>query len=293
MLTRIDRLQVAVPDRSVAARAWVDVLGAEHDGEGRVAALGAHRSRYRLGDGWVELLEPDGAGLVADAVARRGAHLFAGGAATADLAAVVARVRERGGTPAVEGGQAFLAPDDTGGHGLRLVVSEEAPDGIPGRVGGADTFYEVTNLVADAGQQTKAYAGLLGLDATAFVPIESSHYGYAGTLTLFDPDRLDRLEVITPSDPSNTMGRYFARQGESLYMAFAESGDLSGIVGRAAEADLGCTAEGDTGDGRGPHTVFLHPGAELGGMMLGVSRRGFAWTWSGDPERARRGETGA
>ena len=30
--------------------------------------------------------------------------------------------------------------------------------------------------------------------------------------------------------------------------------------------------------------LFLHPGA-LHGVMLGISRSSFAWTWSGCPER--------
>ena len=72
MLKRIDRLQVAVPDRSVAAESWTRILGAEPAGEDRIACLGAARTRLRLGDGFIDLLEPDGAGSLSDAVAKRG-----------------------------------------------------------------------------------------------------------------------------------------------------------------------------------------------------------------------------
>src|SRR5688500_17285683 len=87
MLTRVDRVQVAVADRPAAASAWASLLGAEMAGEDVVGPLGARRTSLRLGNGWVELLEPDGAGgPVAEALAERGRpHLFAGGVAVADL----------------------------------------------------------------------------------------------------------------------------------------------------------------------------------------------------------------
>jgi hypothetical protein len=106
---------------------------------------------------------------------------------------------------------------------------------------------------------------------------------------LFHRDRLDRLEMITPNRPGNTMHRYYQRIGGGLYMAFAESGELAEIERRLQEAGAGHTAvpEPAARDALGAHTVFLHPPA-LGGMMLGLSRRSYAWTWSGHPERAQR-----
>ncbi|MCZ7535746.1 MAG: hypothetical protein M5T61_07320 [Acidimicrobiia bacterium] len=137
--------------------------------------------------------------------------------------------------------------------------------------------------MSDAAGATAHYAGLLGIDSSAFVPISSDRYGYSGTLTLLDPDRLDRLEVIAPDQPGSTMHRYFERFGESLYMAFAETDQLPAIAERIAETGAGATVEQGDGE-RGPNTVFLHP-SSLGGMMLGLSRRTVAWVWSGHPER--------
>ena len=285
MLQRVDRIQLAAPDRKAAARGWLALLGAEPAGEDRVRALGARRSRYRLGAGWLEILEPDGAGAVADAVSARGAHLFAAGASARDLGALVERLRARGGAPRVEGGQAFLAPEDTGVPGLRVVLSAEEP--AP-PVGALEALYEVTGLVHDAPAAAAACAERFGLDPGAFVPIASKPYGYDGTLTLFDSERLDRFELITPRDPEKTMGRFFARWGECLYMAFAETGELAAVEERAREQGAAFTAVPPPGqrDARGAHTLFLHPPA-LGGMLLGLSRRGWAWTWSGHPERAQ------
>lgn len=273
MFTRVDRLQMAVPGAAAAASGWVDLLGAEHDHEDRVDHLGARRSTYRLGTGHVEFLEPDGAGPVADAVAARGGHLYAGGMATQDVEALAEHLRRRGVEPPSEHGQLFLDTAHTGGHGLRLVVSEGEP---LEPVGAVDHLYEITNLVHEAEATVKEYVALFGLEDKAFQPIASKEYGYEGTLTLLDDERLDRFEVITPTDPEKTMGRYFSKSGESLYMCFAETGELATIEQRAQEANRPHTAV--------PDTLFLHPAA-LGGMMLGLSRRTVAWVWSGHPER--------
>jgi hypothetical protein len=283
VLTRIDRIQMAVPSHTVAAIGWVGILGAELASEDRLTALAARRFRYRVGNGAVEFLEPDGDGPVADAVARRGGHLFAAGIATPDLEALQARLRDVGIEAPHEAGQLHLDPALTGLNGMRLVIS---PDEERAAIGGIDHFYEVTNLVHDAVAAVADFARLFGLDASAFVPINSPHYGYDGTLTLFRPGHLHRIEVITPRNPANTMGRFFGRVGESLYMAFAESADVAAIAARAQELGAGHTVEpaAERRHGKQPNTIFLHPPA-LGGMMLGISRRTVAWRWSGSPER--------
>ncbi|MGH0033819.1 MAG: VOC family protein [Myxococcota bacterium] len=282
MLKRVDRLQMAVPDRAAAARCWTALLGAEPEGEDRVASLGARRTRLRLGNGFVELLEPDGAGRVGEAVGRRGAHLFAAGAATDDVEALVAHLRGRGIECAEEAGQAFVDPASAGRVGFRVVISR---DEELAKIGDVDFFYETTLLVDDAQAAARCCADLFALDPGAFVPIESKQYGYAGVLTLFDPERLGRFEVITPHDLQKTMGRFFSRFGESFYMAFAESSDLATIEARAREQGAGHTSEPPPDGRRGAaDTVFLHPPA-LGGMMLGLSRPTQAWQWSGHPER--------
>jgi len=281
MLSRIDRIQLAVPDRERAGEGWVELLGATLDGEDRVDCLAARRSRYRLGRGFVELLEPDGAGPVAEAVGRRGGHLYAAGASSPDLDALVDHLKAQGVVPVREGNQAFVDPASFGAVGYRVVLS---PEEAQPRVGEIDFLYEVTLLVADAESAVQQCSALFGLDAGVFVPIESTHYGYAGTLTLFDRDRLHRFEVITPNDRGNTMGRFYSRFGESFYMAFAETDRLDEIARRADERAHRITVV------RAPkrqdviETIFVHPPA-LGGMMLGLSRPTLAWQWSGHPER--------
>jgi len=274
VLTRIDRVVLAVPERQSVVAAWADLLGAEVAGEDKLGGLGAIRTQLRLGTGRIDVLEPDGVGEVQAAVDRRGGHLFAAGAATSDTRDVLLALQQRGHPHLALGN---LIDGETwfdAGHGLRLVVDLDRTLAPVGRV---DEFYEVTNLVDDAEAASLALADLLGLDPALFEPISSTQYGYAGTLTLFDPERLHRFEVIHPDDATKTMGRYYGKHGESLYMCFAETGELAGITASLAAQGVPHTAVGD-------HTTFIHPQA-LGGAMVGLSRRTYAWTWSGHPER--------
>lgn len=283
MLTRVDRVQLAVPETEPSAKLWREVLSAEPHGEDKVACLGAKRTTYRIGQGYVEFLEPDGTGRVADALARRGgAHLFAGGAAASDMNAILAHLEKVGAEPVFEGGQIFLDPANTGPGTPRSVISadEELPI-----VGDIDWFYEVTLLVPDEEKASERYAHLFDLDASNFVSIASEQYGYRGILTLFEKDLLGRFEVITPYDETKTMGRYFKKFGEELYMAYAESPHTVMLEERVKERGLGhtVTPPGKPA-GRPSDTLFLHPDA-LGGMMLGISRPTMGWQWSGHPER--------
>ncbi|MGH7895701.1 MAG: hypothetical protein ACREQL_13600, partial [Candidatus Binatia bacterium] len=223
-------------------------------------------------------------GPVSEHLTRFGPSLFAAGFATADLPRLRARLIERSASFAEAGDQLFLAPEATGGHGLRCVLSPLRAAGPP--AGLVTGLYEVTNLVADHAATTARYASVFGLAAERFCPIESPEYGYRGVLTMFDAgDRLDRIECITPYDMTKTMGRFMAKRGESLYMCFAEAPDLALIRARLQEH-----APHDwTGAATAPvpDTLFVHPKA-LAGMMMGVSRTTVAWTWSGHPERVLR-----
>jgi hypothetical protein len=275
VLKEIDRIQLVVRDRVRAAAAWQRLLDAEPLREDRVAALACRRSLLGVGTSELELLEPDGAG----PVERAGPGLFAAGFAVDDLPAARDALERAGVELAEEGGQLFIAPAALGDRGLRAVVSPRADRP---RRGLLERLYEVTLLVPDASTYVARFAELFGLDPGAFVPIRSEQYGYDGALTLFRPGHLDRVEVITPIDPEKTMGRYFHKRGPSLYMCYGESDRTAEIRARALEH----APKGWTGprEGAVPDNLFLHPDA-LGGVMLGLSRTTFAWTWSGSPER--------
>lgn len=276
MLTRIDRVQVVVPAAAPAAAAFFRVLEAELDRRDSVVALRARRVVLRLGASEVELLEPDGDGPAASFLARTGGGLFAAGVATHDLGRVAAHLRAGGVSFAEEGRQVFV--NDVAA-GLNVVVSAEPPHAPVGLV---RHLYEVTYLAADFAGASAHIARVLGLATQDFVPITSAEFGYTGVLTLFHADQLDRIEVITPTDGGKTMGRFFNRRGASLYMCYAEADDLEPLRARLIEH-----APNDwTGPSAGAplDNLFIHPRA-LAGLLLGVSRATFAWTWSGKPER--------
>ena len=281
MLERVDRVQLAVTDRDAVAASFTRLLGAETVRDDRVAPLAARRRLLRLGAAEIELLTADGPGPVAQHLERFGPGLFAAGFSSSRLDELRARLVERELPFAEAGDQLFLAPEATGGHGLRCVVSPATPgDGATSPI---SFLYEVTNVVEDARTVAAGYAALFALDEALFCPIDSAEFGYRGVLTLFAPEtRLDRIECITPYDVAKTMGRFMRKRGESLYMCFAEARSLEAIVPR-----LEAHAPHDWSPaGSGRDTLFIHPRA-LGGLLMGISRESVGWQWSGHPERVR------
>ena len=271
----VDRIQLAVQDLPAASAAWEKLLDAAVVREDRVAALGCHRTVLAVGTSEVELLEADGAGPVREA----GPGLFAAGFASDDVDALRDHLRSHGVEMASEGDQVFIAADALDSRGLRVVLS---PAVERSRQGLLSRFYEVTNLVPNPKDWSERFAKLFAIDARAFVPIRSENYGYDGTLTLFEAGDLDRVEIIYPYDQDKTMGRFFARRGPCLYMCYGETDRADDIRERArTHAPSDWTGPDDD---RPVDGLFLHPKA-LGGVMLGISRTTYAWTWSGAPDR--------
>lgn len=283
MLLEIDRIQLAVPDVSRVVDRWQSILGAEVSGVDKVACLNAARTSLRLGCGFVELLEPDGAGILADAVSGRGEHMFAAGVSCPDVKQVQENLASRYNNIAAEREQLHIDGADIGIDGLRVVVSKHEERE---RVGEIDFLYEATLLAANSEEETARFASVFSLDAQEFVSINSPNFGYSGTLTLFRKDLLHRFEVITPLEPTNTMGRFFSKTGPCLYMAYAETSNLLEIEKRVKEKGEAITVDRpkDRSDDLPADGLWLHP-KTLGGMMLGLSRPTRAWQWSGHPER--------
>lgn len=286
MLKTIDRVQIATDKAKETAKLWCDLLGAEIESSDHVSALGARRVTAALGSGAVEFLEPDGTGIIANALKNRGrSHLFAGGISTSDFEGVVARLRSRKVELAIEDHQAFFNASPALGVDTPLVLSPYEPRPS---VGNIDFLYEVTLLADEAPLIVSRLAELFVLDQTHFVPIQSERFAYSGVLTLFDPDDLHRFEIITPTDPAKTMGRFFGKSGPAYYMCFAETSNILDIEKRAAELGVGITIdrpEGSEGE-RPADQMWIHP-PSLGGVMLGLSRPTMAWKWSGHPERVQ------
>lgn len=279
MLTRLDRVQLVVSDRSRAVVPFSQLLGAVLVHQDSVRALGALRSVLRVGRSEIELLEPNGVGAAAEFLKQTRGGLFAAGFSVADPAALRSYLAMRGVEIAEAGEQLLVCPEALGVPGLRVVLSPEAEREPAGLL---DGLYEATLLTPDWKQSAERIAERFALDSHGFVPIRSQEYGYEGILTLFHPARLDRIEVVTPLDVAKTMGRFFERRGPSFYMCYAESDDTPALCARLTEyAPAGWTGPRE---GIVPDNLFVHPAA-LSGLLLGVSRRTFAWTWSGSPER--------
>ena len=277
MLNRIDRVLIAVTNADAVARRWVELLDARIDRTDEVPALAATRVVISVGDAEVEILQPAGPGPVAEHLSAGRGGPFAAGVATDDLDSLRAHFDACGVVPVDLGEQLYLNATALGIPGLDLVVSRHQPRD---RVGLMSNLYEATHLTDDPDGTCSRLAEVFGLAQEQFVPISSDAYGYAGFLTLFDPAALHRIETIHPQDAEKTMGRYFGRFGPSMYMCYGETDDLPGLRERLIEL----APDDWTGSIDDPNGLFVHPRA-LGGVMLGVSRSSYAWTWSGSPDR--------
>jgi hypothetical protein len=281
MLTRLDRVQLVVLDRAAMAARWRQLFDAEVVREDRVACLAARRMVLRVGESELELLEADGVGPVAQHFSRVRGAVFAAGFAVEDLERTAAALDARGIHHVAEGGQLHLTGEWIGIPALRVVLSRDerrVPAGLLARL------YEVTHLTRGHARAAARLAEVFDLDPRHFVPIRSPEFGYEGTLAMLGPDRLDRVETVTPLDPTKPMGRFFFRQGPCLYMFYAEARDAAAVRARV----LAHAPDAYTGprEGREPDNFWVHPRA-LGGALLGVSRETYAWTWSGRPDRVR------
>lgn len=281
MLNRVDRMQLAVQDRARAAETFALVLGAQPDRETTSDHLNASCSVMRVGESEVELLQPRGPGRVQAHLDQWGEGLFAAGYATPQLDALEERLRSRGAVFTREADQLHLPGTST--FGFPMVISRfvERP-----RLGRVSFFYEATNaLNTDWKVVSARYCDWFGLDASRFCPINSSRFGYEGTLTLFDPPaRLDRIELSqTFAAKPGAMRRFVERRGgDSLYMCYLETHDFEGLKQHMLAAGASLTPRGaDIASER--DNMWVHPKC-LHGMLLGVSRTGFAWDWSGRPD---------
>ena len=283
MLERVDRVQLVVKDRQAAARTFASVLGARVVREAPSPYLGATRLVLAVGSSEVELCEPTGPGPAAEHLSAQGEGLMTAGFSTRDMAALQANLERHGCRFHLERDQVYLEPSET--LGMRVVLS---PDAARPRAGLVSHLYEVTNtLVSDWRAAADRYTRIFGLDRSKFSSIKSDHFGYVGTLTLFNPsDRLDRIEISQVTDAKSAMGRWAAKRGDSLYMCYVEADDLRPIIERLTARGSRFTPRGS--DPKAERDgLWVHPSA-LCGLLLGISRTTVGWEWSGQPARVAR-----
>jgi catechol 2,3-dioxygenase-like lactoylglutathione lyase family enzyme len=281
MLKRVDRVQIAVANCHAAEGVVEGVFGGELVRRDSVALLCAKRSTMQAGASLIEILEPDGAGPVQDFTSKWGSGLFGAGFSVDDPGAAAHHLAKCGVNFEQSAGQLYL--DDAATFGMRTVISQHHERATVGAIKWA---YEVTNVVRDWKAASDRYTRIFGLDAAKFSPIESKQFGYTGTLTLFEPPaRLDRVEIAQITDGNLAMGRFHQRRGDSLYMFFVETDDVGALEQRLQAR--GARFAAHRRDEAGLAELFIHPSAFLG-VLIGVSRTEHAWTWSGDPDRAKR-----
>lgn len=279
MLSYVDRVQLVVNDLEGAARLWAELFGAEPVGRSECRFQNARVLTVRAGASEFDFLQPAGPGPVADWAAKWGEGLYGVGFSTPDVNRMARHFQLQRVPFEEEGARLYIDAYD---HGMPTII---CPDRSREMVGDIRFVYEVTNPVSDWQRAADTYTRIFALDPSRFSPIESKLYGYAGTLTLFDPpDRLDRIE-ITQTWGDGAMHRFFQRRGPSLYMCYIETDDVMKLAGRLKAKGMRYAHSEARAEDAG---LFIHPSG-LHGMLMGVSRTNFAWVWSGRPELAGPG----
>lgn len=279
MLDRVDRVLIAVRDRNAAAESYRAILGAEAVAELHSERYACERTILAVGTSEIELCQPTGEGPVADFLDEFGEGLFAGGVSTTNPIALQARLAAFGVPFATEDARVLIEPEAF--LGTRLVIS---PSVARRRVGVATHLYELTCTLKSPWQPAvERCTRMFGLDAGKYAPISSERWGYDGVLTLFDPPgHLDRFEIVTATGTAHAMGRFAQKRGDALYMCYVETDDFPELVRRLdARGAKWTPRQPDRKDER--DGLWIHPSA-LNGLLLGVSRTSYAWTWSGRPE---------
>lgn len=278
-MDRVDRVQVAVKSGGEAAATFAKLLGTQIARKAPSTYLGAKRTIIAFGESEIELCEPDGTGRVADFLKERGEGLMTAGLSCAKPNRLRKRL-EGLGYNAIEDGDQFYLPGEEH-YGVPFVISETI---YRNRVGPVSNMFEVTNtLVSDWRLAAAHYAGIFGLHPRRFCPIKSEAFGYDGTLTMFDPpNRLDRLELSQVVRDDVHMAKWTKLYGDSLYMCSCEVHDIDNIVDRFRNAGVRWTP-GGRGKDEKQDAFWTHPG-DLHGVLMGVSRTTYPWSFSGRPE---------
>ncbi len=278
-MDRVDRVQLAVKSADEVAALFAKLFDAEVARKEKSAYLSANKTVLAFGESEIELCEPDGAGLTADFISRRGGGLMTAGLSCNEPGRLKAHIEALGFACVDDGDQFYLPPQDH--FGVGFVISKSWPRR---RVGLVSFLYEVTNtLVTDWRFAAAHFAGLFQLEARNFTRIGSPRFGYEGTLTMFNkPHRLDRIELSQVVRDDVPMSRWTAKHGDSLYMCYCETDNMDALTARFREAGVRwIPRSGDKNDE--PDGMWTDP-RDTYGLLMGVSRDTVAWEWSGLPE---------
>jgi hypothetical protein len=281
MLHTVDRILVAVRSLDDAERNYRNVLAATVLDEFDSPYLQARVRRMALGSSQVELCMPTGPGAVQQHLDTLGEGLLRGGVTTPDLSACEHWLQAQ--SVRFDKADGRLYPHSADLYGMPLAISA-APETLAKRASGPIEFlYELTMVLKSSWKDVAAhYAQRLALAPEHMVDITFARFGYEGTLMLFDPERLDRIELSEAHDPAFPMGRFSAKRGDALYMCYVQTDDLAQVIERLDQHGHRYTRRTQTPQER--DGLWIHPSA-LNGVLMGVSRHSLAWQWSGRPDR--------
>lgn len=264
MLDQTDRVALAVPNADEATNSFNALFDSVIVDDTKDTDAGARRVTLQWGFDQLELYEPTGPGPAADFLQAGKRGLFAGGFASADPAAVAARMEDRGVKVTQQGDRFVVYPNDLRGMGVIVspVVERE-------RVGLMDKIWQITYTVPDLKEGVAFFGDLFGINDKFTNYYKSDVFGYDAAITWYDEKKgggLDSLEYLDPFDQEKAAARFLAKTDEvgGIYMASAHTDDMPTIRERVI-----ATGGGWDGAQRGVTTGFIHP-RRTHGLLLAV-----------------------
>ena len=264
MLTRTDRVALAVADADAAASSINDVFDSVVVDDQRDSATNARRVTLQWGRDHLELMEPLGDGAVSRFLAEGKRGAFAGGYSSADPGAVAERLRRAGVAVSEEGDRFTVFPHDLSGTGVIL-----SPESSHERVGLNDKLWQITYVVPDMEAAISRYSALFGIEDVFTSRYDSDVWGYHAAVTWFDArdgGLLDSLEYLEPFEADKAAGRFLSRSNGigGIYMVSIETDDIAALRDRVS--DTGGGWESAPGN---EHIGFIHP-RRTAGLLMGV-----------------------
>lgn len=188
MFTRLDHVIVAVSDLSEATSDYCTVLGRDPSWRGEHPGQGSANALFRLENGYLELLAPQGAGVIGDVIRQKlaasGEGLFGFALECDDADACVALLRERGMTPSepMDGSgrdastgaerrwrNVYLPAEETRGVPIFAIQHLSPPEALPeatptgGDAAAAREFDHIVVMTKDADGARTLYGDRFGI----------------------------------------------------------------------------------------------------------------------------------
>ncbi len=130
----------------------------------------------------------------------------------------------------------------------------------------ARTLDHIAVAVGDLDEALQRFVRDFGVDLEAVEDVAEAHTRTA-FLSVGDPERPTRIELVTPLDSAGPLVRYLERNGSGLHHLCFRTDDLEDDMTRLAALGYRFTADQPTVGAGGTRVAWIHP-RSTGGVLI-------------------------